>query len=186
VLDAIEAAPWADRTVVILTADHGEALGDHGMSWHGSELWESLVRVPLVVYVPGVQPRRVAARRSHIDLAPTMLALMGITAPPGELSGQSLMPEIEGVAGAEADRDVYIDMPIGPFNQTRRALISGPGAGVKLLHFGGAQYQLFDLAVDPQERNDLHRDKDRLAPMQAALAAFRARLTEIEVKPAEQ
>ncbi len=57
---------------------------------------------------------------------------------------------------------------------------------MKLLHFGGAQYQLFDLAVDPQERNDLHRDKDRLAPMQAALAAFRARLTEIEVKPAEQ
>lgn len=186
VLDAIEAAPWADRTVVILTADHGEALGDHGMSWHGSELWESLVRVPLVVYVPGVKPGRVASRRSHIDLAPTMLELMGITAPPGELSGQSLMPEIDGVPGADTERDVYIDMPIGPFNGVRRALISGPGAGMKLIHFGGAQYQLFDLATDPQERTDLHRDKERLAPMQAAMAGFRARLKEIEVKPAEQ
>lgn len=186
VLDAIEAAPWADRTVVILTADHGEALGDHGMSWHGSELWESLVRVPLVIYVPGVKPHRVAARRSHIDLAPTMLELMGISAPEGELSGQSLVPEIDGVPGADTDRDVFIDMPIGPFNGTRRALISGPGAGMKLIHFGGAQYQLFDLTTDPQERTDLHRDKERLAPMQAAMQAFRARLKEIEVKPAEQ
>jgi len=186
VLDAIERSPYAKDTAIVLTADHGEALGDHGMSWHGAEIWESLVRVPLVVYVPGVKPGRVASRRSHIDLAPTMLELMGITAPPGELSGQSLMPEIDGVPGADTERDVYIDMPIGPFNGVRRALISGPGAGMKLIHFGGAQYQLFDLATDPQERTDLHRDKERLAPMQAAMAGFRARLKEIEVKPAEQ
>ncbi len=185
VLDAIEAAPWAAETAIVLTADHGEALGDHGMSWHGAEIWESLVHVPLLVYVPGVEPHRVASRRSHIDLAPTMLELMGIEAPAGELSGQSLVPEVDRVPGAEADRDTFVDMPIGPFNGTRRALLSGPGAGMKLIHLGGTQYQLFDLAADPGERTDLARDKERLEPMKAAMQAFRARLKEIEVKPAE-
>jgi choline-sulfatase len=184
VLDAIERAPWAKDTAIVLTADHGEALGDHAMSWHGSELWESLVRVPLVIYVPGVEPRRVAMKRSHIDLAPTLAELMGIDVPEGEMSGQSLMSEVEGTAPSE-ERDVFIDMPIGPFNGTRRALIAGPTPGTKLLHLGGAQYQLFDLATDPGELKDLARDKDKLEPMKAAMQTFRARLKEIEVKPAE-
>ena len=184
VLDAIERAPWAKDTAIVLTADHGEALGDHAMSWHGSELWESLVRVPLVVYVPGVEPRRVALKRSHIDLAPTLAELMGIDVPEGEMSGQSLMPEVEGTTPPE-ERDVFIDMPIGPFNGTRRALITGPTPGTKLLHLGGAQYQLFDLATDPGELKDLARDKDKLEPAKAAMQTFRARLKEIEVKPAE-
>jgi len=184
VLDAIERAPWAKDTAIVLTADHGEALGDHAMSWHGSELWESLVRVPLVVFVPGVEPRRIALKRSHIDLAPTLAELMGIEVPEGEMSGQSLMPEIEGTTAPE-ERDVFIDMPIGPFNGTRRALITGPTPGTKLLHLGGAQYQLFDLATDPGELKDLARDKDKLEPAKAAMQTFRARLKEIEVKPAE-
>ena len=184
VLAAIEASPWANDTAIVLTADHGEALGDHGMSWHGSEIWESLVRVPLVIYVPGVAPRHVALKRSHIDLVPTLLELMGIEAGEGELSGESLMPDIEGAA-PPVERDVYIDMPIGPFNGTRRALISGPTPGMKLLNLGGSQYQLFDLSTDPTELKDLARDKEKLEPMKAAMQAFRARLKEIEVKPAE-
>jgi len=184
VLDAIEKAPWASDTAIVLTADHGEALGDHGMSWHGSEIWESLVRVPLVIYVPGVTPKHVPVKRSHIDLVPTLLELMGIEAGEGELSGESLMPDLEGAA-PPVERDVYIDMPIGPFNGTRRALISGPTPGMKLLNLGGSQYQLFDLAADPGELKDLARDKEKLEPMKAAMQAFRARLKEIEVKPAE-
>lgn len=186
VLDAIAQSPWADNTAIVLTADHGEALGDHSMSWHGSELWESLVRVPLVVYVPGVAPHRVPVKRSHIDLAPTLLELMGIEAPEGELSGESLMPDVDPAPGATpVERDVYIDMPIGPFNGTRRALISGPTPGMKLLNLGGSQYQLFDLATDPGELKDLAKDKEKLEPMKAAMQSFRARLHEIEVKPAE-
>lgn len=186
VLDAIEQSPWAKDTAIVLTADHGEALGDHAMSWHGSEIWESLVRVPLVIYVPGVTPRRVAKKRSHIDLVPTLVELMGLDSPEvsQELSGQSLMPDLEGTAPPE-ERDVYIDMPIGPFNGTRRALITGPTPGMKLIHFGGTQYQLFDLANDPGELKDLAREKEQLEPMKASMQAFRARLHEIEVKPAE-
>ena len=53
VLDYIKAQPWAEDTAIVLTADHGEAFADHGMNWHGQEIWESLIRVPLVVYIPG-------------------------------------------------------------------------------------------------------------------------------------
>lgn len=184
VLDAIERSPYAKDTAIVLTADHGEALGDHGMSWHGAEIWESLVRVPLVVYVPGIAPRRIPLKRSHIDLAPTLLELMGVEAGEGELSGQSLVPEVEG-EGDLQERDVYVDMPIGPFNGTRRALITGPTPGTKIINLGGSQYQLFDLGSDPGELKDLAKDKEKLEPMKAAMQAYRARLREIEVKPAE-
>ena len=60
VLDAIAAAPWGKKTAIIVTSDHGEAFGEHKMWRHGSELWEELVHVPLIVHVPG---RRARARR---------------------------------------------------------------------------------------------------------------------------
>lgn len=184
VLDYIAGQPWAKDTAIVVTADHGEALGDHGMTWHGMEIWESLVRVPLLVYVPGLEPRRVRGRRSQIDLAPTLLDLMGVPPPPpGELSGRSLMSDVEG-EGTDEPREVYVDMPVGPFNGLRRAVISGPGAGMKLIHFGGRQYQLFDLDEDPSEKKDLARDKEKLAPMVDRLSAVRSRLKEIEVPPA--
>ena len=96
VLDALEKSLVYDHTVVIVTSDHGEAFGEHGMIRHGFELWEELVRVPLIVRVPGVPPRRFGARRSAIDLAPTILDLSGVPVPPADdpspLSGVSLVP----------------------------------------------------------------------------------------------
>ena len=65
----MEAQPWAKRTVIVVTADHGEAFGEHGITRHAHEVWEELVHVPLFFYVPGVAPRRVNAYRSAVDLA---------------------------------------------------------------------------------------------------------------------
>ena len=156
------------------------------MTWHGMEIWESLVRVPLIVYVPDAEPRRVKGRRSQIDLAPTLHELMGGTFPgAAEMSGRSLMADVDGDPAADAEpREVYVDMPVGPYNGLRRAVITGPGAGMKLIHFGGRQYQLFDLDADPTEKKDLARDKERLAPVLDRLQAVRSRLKEIDVPPA--
>jgi len=185
VLDYVKSQPWGDDTAIVLTADHGEAFSDHGMSWHGMEIWESLVRVPLVVYIPGEKPRRVPVKRSHIDVAPTLLEIMG--GPPaaeGELSGESLLADVYLPEGEEhAERDVLVDMPAGPYNGVRRAIITGPTPGMKLIHSGGSTYGLFDLAADPNERKDLSSDKEKLQPVLARLQAMRARLHEIEVKP---
>ena len=185
VLDYIKSQPWAEDTAIVLTADHGEAFADHGMNWHGQEIWESLIRVPLVVYIPGQKPRRVSVKRSHIDVAPTLLEILG--GPPaeeGELRGTSLLQDVYLPDGAEhEERDVFVDMPAGPYNGIRRAVITGPTPGMKLINQGGAAYQLFDLANDPKEARDLSSDKEKLAPVLERMQAARARLKEVDVKP---
>ncbi len=186
VLDHVASQSWGARTAIVVTADHGEAFAEHGMNFHGIELWDSLVHVPLVVYVPGTTPHHVPVKRGHIDVAPTLLALMKVSGHPGDsrLRGQSLVPDVFAKDGdAYVERDVYFDMPAGPFNLMRRGIITGPTPGKKLIHFGANQYQLFDLASDPGEKDDLSPDKDALAPALDAFQRLRAGLEEIEVKP---
>ena len=185
VLDYIASQTWAEDTAVVMTADHGEAFYEHGMLFHGSEIWNELVQVPLFVYVPGAEARRVPVKRSHIDVVPTIIELMGLEVPDdGELRGKSLLADVYLPNDAEhEERDVYVDMPAGPFNGLRRAIITGPSPGMKLIHSGGYNYQLFDLASDPEEKKDLARDKEKRDEAIARMNAFRARLKEIEVKP---
>lgn len=184
-LDFIEKAPWGERTAIVVTSDHGEAFGEHHMSWHGFEIWESLVHVPLIVYVPTTRPHRVPVKRSHIDLVPTLIDILGLPeAEAGELSGVSLKADILAARDhVYQERDVYIDMPDGPYTHMRRAIITGKTPGMKLIHFGGRNYSLFDLAVDPEEANDLAGDPVRLREMVGKMQALRSRLHEIEVPP---
>jgi choline-sulfatase len=185
VLDYVASQPWADETAIVMTADHGEAFYEHGMLFHGSEIWEELVRVPLLVYVPGAEPRRVPQRRSHIDIAPTILELMGVPLPDDDsLRGHSLLADVYRPKDSEhEERDVYIDMPAGPYNGVKRAIITGPTPGMKLIHSGAYNYQLFDLSVDPDEKKDLSNDKEKLQAAIKAMNNVRGRLKEIEVKP---
>jgi len=182
-LDHIQKAPWADRTSIIASSDHGEAFGEHGMYRHGIELWEVITRVPLVVYVPGAKPARIKARRSHIDLVPTCLELLGVPLPTGAdandfLSGVSLLPDVFLEPGSQpAERDVLIDMPGGPYNESRRALIHGD---LKLIISRGAHKELFDLAKDPGEKRNLWHSRRK--EIEAPYALFKTKLKEIEVK----
>jgi arylsulfatase A-like enzyme len=183
-LEHARAQSWWKDTVVVVTSDHGEALGDHGINFqHGWEIYESLMRIPLVFRIPGVPAHHVPQKRSVIDVVPTLLDLMRLPQPPaGELSGVSLADDLASKDGPFEERDVYLDMPDGPFTHLRRGIIHGPTPGMKLIHLGGRQYQLYDLASDPGEREDLAGDTARLAPMIEALQAKRATLKEINVK----
>ncbi len=186
-IDFVASQPWGKNTAIVVTSDHGEAFAEHGMSWHGVDLWESLVRVPMLMYVPGMRPHRVPLKRGQIDVVPTLLDLMRVPQPPpGELSGESLLPDL--FAKSEADiveKDVYLDMPPGPYTQMRRVLIRGKTPGKKLIHLGGRQYQLFDLENDPAELRDLSRNKAELEPMVEAFGQKRAGLREIFVAPSK-
>jgi arylsulfatase A-like enzyme len=183
VLDAIAAAPWGKRTAIIVTSDHGEAFGEHKMFRHGFELWEELIRVPLVIYVPGAAPGHVTARRSAIDLVPTILELMGVPAPSGadgkdSLQGVSMLPDVLAPAAAEA-RDVFVDMPDGPFNDPRRALLHGD---LKLIVSNNVTQELYDLGKDPEERQNLWEDGGPAAQEIAALYALqKTKLREVRV-----
>ncbi len=183
--DFIESQPWGKKTAIVLTADHGEAFDEHGMNWHGVDLWEPLIRVPLVAYVPGAKPHRVAAKRSLIDLVPTLLDVMGLAQPgAGELSGESNASAIASPEDAVEERDVYMDMPAGPQVSQHRALIHGDTPGLKLMSEGGPLYLLYDLARDPGELNDLSRDRATLAAMKSVYEQKVAGLHALSVNPA--
>lgn len=162
-LDFIAKQPWAERTVIIVTADHGEGFGERNHFRHAYELWESLVRVPIIVHVPGVEPRKLDVRRGHVDLAPTIADLMGIEKPDPPFRGQSLVPEVFGEVKPEP-RPVIVDLPRSDLMDRRRAVISG---GWKLVAFGDDRvFKLFHLDRDPWEETDLaEKNPEKLAEM---------------------
>ncbi|HVY27576.1 MAG TPA: sulfatase [Polyangiaceae bacterium] len=178
VLDALDKSPFVGRTAVVVTSDHGEAFSEHGMIRHGFELWEELVHVPLLIKVPGFAPHHVNARRSAIDVVPTLLDLFKLPAPAGSgtdfVSGQSLLADLMRAPGAaEPAKPVFIDMARGPYNAERQALIDGDQ---KLTVSEGRVLGLYDLAQDPGEKLDLSSDKSRVAAMRDKLSAFKSRL----------
>ncbi len=157
--------PWAKDTAIIVSSDHGEAFGEHKRWRHGFELYEMLVRVPLMVQAPGITPRRIDAKRSAIDLAPTILDLTGAPPEPS-FQGKSLVPELYGKPAE--DRDVLVDLPRTSDNDRRRALIHDH---YKLIAWGDDySWELFDIGADPGEETDLKKsDKALFADMKAAL-----------------
>jgi arylsulfatase A-like enzyme len=154
-LDFIAAKPWAGRTVILVTSDHGEEFGEHGMTRHGFEVWNTLVHVPLMVFAPGAAPRHIGALRSGLDLAPTILDLFGVAGDPS-FEGKSLVSEIYG--GPAEDRDVIVDLPATSDSGRRRALVHG---SKKLICFDTDSFcKLFDLDADPLEKAPITKGAD--------------------------
>lgn len=154
-LDFIATKSWAPRTVIVLTSDHGEEFGEHNMTRHGFEVWQTLVRVPLMIAAPGAKPRRIDVNRSDIDLPPTILELFGVTPDPS-FEGKSLVKEIYGAAPEE--RDVVVDLPATSDNGKRRALVHG---SQKLTCFDNDSFcKLYDVEKDPMEREPTMKGDD--------------------------
>jgi choline-sulfatase len=186
-LDQLAATEWAKDTAIIITADHGEAFGEKGHYRHGRELWEPLVRVPFILYIPGVTPKRIPIKRSHIDLVPTILELMGIPTNDADpkLRGKSLLTDVFASPSAKdsplEERDIFFDVPEGERNEQRNAILFGPTPGVKFLRRSGKTVELYDLAADPEEANDLSSsDATRLAE---ARARYEKLTSGLEEKP---
>ncbi len=87
-------------TVIVVTSDHGESLGEHGEDDHGFFLYDSTLKVPLIVRAPRMAPRVVLEQVRSIDIAPTIAALTGVTPPPA-CDGESLVPLLRGSARRE-------------------------------------------------------------------------------------
>lgn len=151
-LEFAKKQPWWRDTAVILSSDHGESFGERKHNRHGHELWESVIRVPWLVCVPGAKPRIIGGvRRSHIDLAPTIADLMLLPGEPA-FRGRSLVPEVMGLEPA-GPRRVVADQPRSDLMDRRRAVIDGDW---KVVAFGDDRaFALFDLAADPWEKEDL-------------------------------
>jgi choline-sulfatase len=170
VLDWLRKQPFADKTAIVVSADHGEAFGEHPSYFeHGFLLYEETTKVPLIVHVPGLPAARIETPRSHIDLARTFLELFGLPAPE-TMRGESLVPELLGARPPA--REIVIDMPYTDQTPRRRALISGRH---KLIVTESAeQPELYDLEADPREQRDLAREEPAL------LARMKARWKAID------
>jgi hypothetical protein len=94
-LDAVKELGLADDTAVVVMADHGEAWGEHKVYFHGQDLFDEQLRVPLVIAVPGKLPRAIDDPVALVDVAPTLIEMVG-AAPPASMRGRSLLPLLEG------------------------------------------------------------------------------------------
>ena len=115
-LDGLATLGEADRTVVVVTADHGEEFGEHGGAFHGATLYDEVLRVPFILRAPGLVPAgvRTAVPVSLIDLVPTVLDLLGLPVPP-TAQGRSLAPLLQGASSsALADRVLFTEVKKEP------------------------------------------------------------------------
>jgi arylsulfatase A-like enzyme len=171
--------PWWSRTAVIVVGDHGEAFGEHGMFKHAFDLWDVLTRVGAFFYVPGAKPRHIDAARSHIDLAPTLLDLMGLE-PMAEFMGKSLVPEIMGQAPDNRE-PIVTELNEDSHNPPVRAIIQGD---YKLTVYGkhkGWRHALYNLKQDPGEEHDLAQSEPaELARMKELFFATFAQIPSVE------
>jgi arylsulfatase A-like enzyme/Tfp pilus assembly protein PilF len=163
-LDALDVAGRLDDTVVVVTGDHGEMLGEHGEATHGFFIYEAATHIPVIVAGPGVPARAVDDRIRIVDLMPTALELLGVPVP-AAVQGVSLMPVTRG---------------------QRLSLIAQSESWYPRYHYGWSELlsvqderfhyiraprpELYDLQADPRELQDRSGDDAaRLAALDRAL-----------------
>ncbi len=167
-LDGLRSAGLLERTILLVTSDHGEEFQEHGRLTHGSHLYEETVRVPLVLHGPGIPAGRRDEPVQGIDLFPTLARLLGI-APAPELPGYDLL-----AAGAPP-RSVVLETSrgIGP-DGARVDLVAVRRVQWKLVETPSlARRELYDLANDPSERADRTGSAAELAELAAELERWR-------------
>ena len=154
---AYEALGWAEDTLLVVTADHGEEFWEHGSVEHGRTLFGEVVNVPLLVRFPGGRfgGQRVTAPVSLIDVLPTLREAVGLPRSPQDM-GRSLLPLVEGRALPERTLFLHLERPEP--TGTVRDLRGSLAGGLKLIEGGPAAPQppqLYDLQRDPLDQDDL-------------------------------
>jgi hypothetical protein len=190
VLAELERRDVLSDALVIFASDHGEAFGEHNHVGHISQLYEELIRVPLIVSFPGRIPAGVVVDDvvGLIDVLPTMTELLGLPLPESA-RGRSLVPLLEG--RTLPPRPLFAETHKPEAYKDKRAVIAG---GFKLIHTMGDDewFELYDLRSDPGETDDLSDDRpDLVAELQSLLegraaGSVRAGSTDAELTDEEK
>ena len=171
------------ETVVIVTSDHGEMFGEHHGFTHGPQPYDELLRVPLILRIPGIEgPIRIGRQVSLLDLAPTILELLGIETP-ATFSGTSFLKLIrdgenaeEGYVFSEASHPGRRRNRVG---ESRYRILSCRGRGWKyIFDEEGNQEELYNLEQDPGEHVNLLGQAE--VPAGAMRKALREHLNAVE------
>ncbi|HSJ96957.1 MAG TPA: sulfatase [Myxococcota bacterium] len=182
-LRGLERDPRRDRTAVIVTSDHGEALYARGYGGHSRGLYQSELAVPLAMRLPGTREARVDCRVGLIDLMPSLCDWLGLDCPP-DMAGHSVFA---GLGERTAPPETYLG-EASVLDPRQRTVYRGPW---KLIHQPASRpepdrppraWQLFHLESDPEEQQDLLRGEERSPEIVGAFRELRDALAE-EVPP---
>ncbi len=159
-LEYLAHQPYWDRTIVVITADHGEEFLEHGKTAHAQQLYRESIFVPLVIRIPGQPPKRIKNNVSLVDIVPTLYELLCV--PPAQpLTGVSLMPVIRGEK--VLPRYIYSEM-INRLKTPPWVIRSVVYDRYHMIHVETTdQWELFDFRNDPLERTNLMVAKPTVA-----------------------
>jgi len=168
----------ADSSVVVLTGDHGESLGEHGEKTHGLLAYNATLWVPLIIAAPGLGHRVVPSLVSHADIFPTVCDLLGL-AKPGTLQGSSLVPVLRG--GDTHSASIYFESLSAYYNMNWAPLSGFIEGGEK--YIDSPIPEIYDLEKDFGETKNLARAGGAAAKKKEELEALvLARYSEQAVK----
>jgi arylsulfatase A-like enzyme len=159
--DELKAKGLYDKTVVVITGDHGEAFGEHGYETHGYHLYET--KVPLIIRVPGMAPRRATTPAGHVDIMPTLANLAG-GAPTDDMMGRSL---VDVLAGNDLSRIVWQQLSYENNNEKR----GGVDEHCHVIYnvSPDPSWEVYRVDRDPNETTDL-ADSDECKATRDAVA----------------
>ncbi len=149
-LDIVSKNSHGKQTLIVVLSDHGESLGDHGEFNHGVFLYDSTLRVPLLMAGPGVPVTKVSLQARTIDILPTIVDLLAGDRPAG-IQGVSLVPALSGKAVATTysyEETLYPKMNMG-WAELRGVRTE------KWKYIHAPKPELYDLASDPNEKNNV-------------------------------
>jgi len=154
----LEEAGFLENTIIIVTADHGDMLGERGL-WYKMNFFEHSARVPLIMAGPGVKQQHITSACSLVDILPTLNDIAGIDPELGmPVDGRSLWPVAKGGSDTkdEAIGEYCAECASHPIYMIRRG-------HMKYIHCDIDPPQLYDLSQDPDERNNLADNPDYAA-----------------------
>jgi hypothetical protein len=152
-LDELKRLPSDDHTIIIITSDHGEGMGEHpnavAVGTHGTALYTELLHVPLIFYIPNLPPKQIGGAVSNLDIIPTIAQITGIDVKDLSFEGKSLVPQL--FYGKEDHDRIVFSETNAP--SPERAAVS---ESWKLIYYLQSNlYELYDLKADPQEKTNL-------------------------------
>lgn len=187
-LDTLQKQKLLEKTIIILTSDHGEEFGEHGiLGFHSYSLYDELIRVPLLFYFPGSRPGTVDVPVSLMDIGPTLLDILSLPASP-DFQGTPLRPLLSLPPRAQQQRIVQSQTRIeknmllaniqeyykrgieaNTFAVRTSPLPASPAVAArsadwKLIRTLSGTMELYHLTEDPDEQHNLFEQRDSLSP----------------------
>ncbi len=171
--DELVRLPSNENTIVIVTSDHGDSMGEHTVpvGTHGTALYRELLHTPLIIYVPNNPPRRIGGAVTSLDIVPTLMDILHIDTSDLTFEGRSLVPQIF-YGREDHDRIVFAETNAP---SPERAAISEAWKLIFYMHSN--LYELYDLKADAWEKKNLApRHPPAMTLMKAALDAWLERV----------